>query len=98
MQKFPQPLEDRILILPEEETKESTSSTFVIPDELKDKPRRGKVVAVGKGIQAKDTGAWIEMQVNKNDTVQFGKFSGSTLSIEGQEYLLMRQSDILFIL
>lgn len=96
MQKFPKLIEDRVLVLPEEETKEPLS-TFVIPDELKDKPRRGKVMAVGKGVQAKDTGVWIEMQVNKNDVVQFGKFSGSTLSIEGQEYLLMRQSDILFI-
>jgi chaperonin GroES len=97
MQKFPQPLEDRVLILPEDEVKDQ-SSAFIIPDELKDKPRRGKVMAVGKGVQAKDTGVWIEMQVNKNDVVQFGKFSGSTLSIEGQEYLLMRQSDILFII
>lgn len=96
MQKFPKLIEDRVLVLPEEEAKEQPS-TFIIPDELKDKPRRGKVMAVGKGVQAKDTGVWIEMQVNKNDVVQFGKFSGSTLSIEGQEYLLMRQSDILFV-
>jgi chaperonin GroES len=97
MQKFPKLIEDRVLILPEEVKKEKESG-IVSLDDGKERPSYGRVVSLGKGVQAKDTGVWIEMQVNKNDLVQFSKFSGATMTIEGVDYLLMRQSDIICIL
>jgi chaperonin GroES len=85
------PLADRVLIQPmEAETK--TASGIYIPDSAQEKPQKGKVIAVGSGT--KD----IEMEVKKGDTVLYGKFSGSELSVEGTDYLIMRQSDILAIL
>ena len=85
------PLADRVLIQPmEAETK--TASGLFIPDSAQEKPQKGKVIAVGSGTKE------IEMEVKKGDTVLYGKYSGSELSVDGDEYLIMRQSDILAIL
>ena len=85
------PLADRVLIQPmEAETK--TASGIFIPDSAQEKPQKGKVIAVGSGTKE------IEMEVKKGDTVLYGKYSGSELSVDGDEYLIMRQSDILAIL
>jgi len=85
------PLADRVLIEPmAAETK--TASGIIIPDNAKEKPQKGKVIAVGNG--AKD----IDMTVSIGDTVLYGKYSGTELKLEGQDYLIMRESDILAII
>ena len=84
------PLSDRVLIEPEAaETK--TASGFYIPETAKEKPQRGKVVAVGKGNKDHD------MTVKVGDTVLYGKYSGTELKLEGTDYLMMREDDILAI-
>lgn len=85
------PLADRVLIEPmAAETK--TASGIIIPDNAKEKPQKGKVIAVGNGT--KD----IDMTVSVGDTVLYGKYSGTELKLEGQDYLIMRESDILAII
>ncbi|APS38486.1 MULTISPECIES: co-chaperone GroES [Salegentibacter] len=84
------PLSDRVLIEPEAaETK--TASGIYIPETAKEKPQRGKVVAVGKGNKDHD------MTVKVGDTVLYGKYSGTELKLEGTDYLMMREDDILAI-
>ncbi len=86
-----QPLSDRVLVAPQEaETK--TASGIYIPDSAKEKPQQGKVVAVGKG--KKDH----QMTVKVGDIVLYGKYSGSELKYEGNDYLMMREDDILAII
>ena len=86
-----QPLSDRVLVEPQEaETK--TSSGIYIPDSAKEKPQQGTVVAVGKG--KKDH----EMTVKVGDTVLYGKYSGSELKLDGKDYLIMREDDVLAVL
>jgi len=85
-----QPLQDRVLVQPEEaETK--TASGLYIPDSAKEKPQKGTVMAVGKGKKDYD------MTVKKGDTVLYGKYSGSELKLDGKDYLIMREEDILAI-
>ncbi len=85
-----QPLSDRVLIEPAPaETK--TASGLYVPDTAKEKPQQGKVVAVGKG--KKDH----EMTVKIGDTVLYGKYSGTELKLDGNDYLMMREDDILAI-
>jgi len=84
------PLSERVLIEPEAaETK--TASGIYIPETAKEKPQRGKVVAVGKGNKDHD------MTVKVGDTVLYGKYSGTELKLEGTDYLMMREDDILAI-
>ncbi len=86
-----QPLSDRVLVVPQEaETK--TASGIYIPDSAKEKPQQGKIVAVGKGTKDHD------MTVKVGDTVLYGKYSGSELKFEGNDYLIMREEDILAII
>jgi chaperonin GroES len=85
-----QPLSDRVLVEPQAaETK--TASGIIIPDSAKEKPQQGKVVAVGKGKKDHD------MTVKVGDTVLYGKYSGTELKLEGEDYLMMREDDILAI-
>jgi len=85
------PLADRVLIEPmEAETK--TASGIIIPDNAKEKPQKGKVVAVGKGTKDET------MTVKKGETVLYGKFAGTELKLDGKDYLIMRESDILAII
>jgi len=85
------PLADRVLIEPQAaETK--TASGIIIPETAKEKPQKGKVVAVGKG--KKDH----EMTVKEGDMVLYGKYSGTELKLEGTNYLMMREDDILGII
>ncbi|CAI8157868.1 MAG: co-chaperone GroES [Flavobacteriaceae bacterium] len=84
------PLADRVLIEPmAAETK--TASGIIIPDNAKEKPQKGKVVAVGSGTKDE------KMTVNVGDTVLYGKYAGTELKFDGQDYLIMRESDILAI-
>ena len=91
------PIQDFVIILTEE-VKEDNSGGILLPEEMKQKPKQGKVVAIGKGIQAPDTGVWIEMQVAVGDTVIFARFGGGTIHVDGKEHLMMKQTDILAIL
>lgn len=84
------PLADRVLIEPmAAETK--TASGIIIPDTAKEKPQKGKVVAVGPGTKDED------MTVKVGDSVLYGKYSGTDLKLDGGDYLIMRESDILAI-
>lgn len=85
------PLSDRVVIKPlEAETQ--TASGLYIPDSAKEKPQQGEVVAVGKGTKDEPT------TVKIGDTVLYGKYAGTELKLEGGDYLIMRESDILAIL
>lgn len=85
-----QPLSDRVLIEPSA-AEQKTASGLFIPDTAKEKPQQGKVVAVGKGKKDHD------MTVKVGDTVLYGKYSGTELKVEGNDYLMMREDDILAI-
>lgn len=86
-----QPLSDRVLVEPQEaETK--TASGLYIPDSAKEKPQQGKVVAVGKGKKDHN------MTVKVGDVVLYGKYAGNELKLDGKDYLIMREDDILAII
>jgi len=89
------PLHDRVLVERIEE--EVTSGGIVIPDNAKEKPSRGKIVAAGKGKRCKDTGEFCALEVKEGDIVLFGKYSGTEVKVEGKEYLVMREEDIMGI-
>lgn len=90
------PLQDRILVQRVEE-KTTTKGGIIIPDTAKEKPAEGKIFAVGDGKIA-DDGKKIPLEVKKGDRVLFGKYSGTEVQIEGDEYLIMREDDILGII
>jgi chaperonin GroES len=89
------PLHDRILVKrvdPEGELK----GGIVIPDTAKEKPQEGVVVAVGNG-KIRDNGTRVEMTLKEGDRILFGKYSGNEVKIEGEEYLIMREEDVLAV-
>lgn len=88
-----QPLDDRVMIRPLE-AEEKTDGGIVLPDTAKEKPQKGKVVAVGAGNLLED-GKRAEMSLKKGDIVLFGKYSGTEVKIDGEEYSIMRESDVL---
>jgi len=90
------PLQDRILVqrLAEEE---KTKGGIIIPDTAKEKPAEGKVVSVGNG-KLGDDGKRIPLEIKKGDNILFGKYSGTEVTIEGKEYLIMREDDILGVI
>ena len=90
------PLQDRILVQRVEE-EEKTKGGIIIPDTAKEKPAEGKIVSVGKG-KLDDSGKRIAPEVKKGDRILFGKYSGTEVKIEGQEYLIMREEDVLGII
>jgi chaperonin GroES len=90
------PLHDRILVKREEE-EEARAGSIIIPDTAKEKPQRGRVVAVGNGKVTED-GKRVPLDVKSNDRILFGKYSGSEVTIDGDEYLILREDDILAIL
>jgi chaperonin GroES len=89
------PLADRVLVKPREE-EEVKKGGIIIPDTAKEKPQQGKVVAVGPGKLA-ETGERIASEVKKGDLILYGKYSGTEVTIDGEEYLIMRESDILAV-
>lgn len=90
------PLHDRVLVKRvEEETK--TASGIIIPDNHAEKPSQGKVIAVGKGYRL-ENGNFAELLLKEGDTILFGKYSGTEVKVEGQEYLIMKESDVLGVL
>ena len=90
------PLGDRVLVKRvEEEAK--TKGGIIIPDTAKEKPQQGKVIAVGQG-KFKDDGSRQPLDVKDGDTILFGKYSGQEIKIDGEEYLIMREDEVLAIL
>lgn len=85
-----QPLADRVLVEPAA-AEEKTASGIIIPDTAKEKPQKGKVIAVGTGKKGEP------LTVKKGDTVLYGKYSGTEITLEGKDYLIMREADIFAI-
>ena len=90
------PLADRVVVKPLEEAEQMRGGLY-IPDTAKEKPQRGEVVAVGDGKFA-DSGSLIKPQVAVGDQVLYGKYAGTEITIEGEDYLIMRESDIFAVL
>ncbi|RLD17224.1 MAG: co-chaperone GroES [Caldiserica bacterium] len=90
------PLGDRVLVEPIEE-KEVRKGGIIIPDTAKEKPQEGKVIAVGPG-KRDEKGNLIPMDVKEGDKILFGKYAGTEVKIDGKEYLIMHQEDILAII
>ncbi|MFZ9249286.1 MAG: co-chaperone GroES [Candidatus Nanopelagicales bacterium] len=87
------PLHDRVLV-ESLESEEKTAGGIIIPDTAKEKPQEGKVIAVGPGAKTED-GKIIPMDVKVGDRVLFGKWSGTEVKIDGKEYSIMKESDIM---
>ena len=87
------PLHDRVLI-ESLESEEKTAGGSIIPDTAKEKPQEGKVIAVGPGAKSED-GKAISMDVKVGDRVLFGKWSGTEVKVDGKEYSIMKESDIM---
>jgi len=90
------PLHDRILVERVEEA-EKTKGGIIIPDSAKEKPAEGKVIAVGKG-RIGDDGKPVALDVKKGDRILFGKYGGTEVKIDGEEYLIMREDDVLGVI
>ncbi len=90
------PLDDRILVK-QSEAEERTAGGIVLPDTAKEKPQRGKVIATGPG-KLLDSGSRGDMSVKKGDEVFYGKYSGTEIKIDGEEYVILRESDVLAII
>jgi len=90
------PLSDRVVVKPAPPD-EKVQGKIIIPDTAKEKPQKGKVIAVGPG-KASDTGETIPMNVKVGDTVLYGKYSGTEITIDNEDYLIVRESDILAII
>jgi chaperonin GroES len=88
------PLGDRVLVERIEEDVQKTAGGIIIPDTAKEKPQKGKIIAVGEG-RKDDNGKRIAMDVAEGDMIMFGKYSGSEVKVDGKEYLIMHESDII---
>jgi len=89
------PLADRILVKPIDQP-EKKKGGIIIPDTAKEKPQEGEVIAIGKG-RLTDAGERVAPEVKKGDKVLFGKYSGTEISIDDENYLILRESDVLAI-
>ena len=89
------PLGDRLVIKPIEQ-EDVTSTGIFLPETAKEKPQQGKVVAAGPGAR-KETGERIALDVAVNDTVLYAKYAGTTIKLDGQEYLILKETDVLAI-
>ena len=90
------PLHDRVIVQRLEEGEQKVGG-IIIPDTAKEKPQQGKVIAVGKGKVEKD-GKVTPLDVKEGDTVLFGKYSGQEIKLEGDEYLIMREDEVLAVI
>ena len=91
------PLHDRIVVRRLEESAQQQIGAIIIPDSAKEKPQQGKVYAVGSG-KVKEDGTRQPLDVKDGDTILFGKYSGQEIKIDGEEYLIMREDEILAVL
>ncbi len=90
------PLADRVVVKPLEQ-EEKQQGGIIIPDTAKEKPQEGEIIAVGPG-KISDSGEKIAMEVKKGDRVLYGKYSGTEVTVNNEDYLIMRESDILAII
>lgn len=90
------PLADRVVVKPNE-PEEKKQGGIIIPDTAKEKPQQGKVIAVGPG-RISDDGKKIQMEVKEGDIILYGKYSGTEVTVDNEDLLIMRESDILAIL
>lgn len=90
------PLHDRIIVKPAL-AEETTKSGIIIPDTAKEKPLQGEIIAVGPG-RTDDNGKLIPMQLKKGDNVLYGKYAGTEITVDGEELLMMRETDIFAII
>ena len=90
------PLQDRIIV-ERIDGEEMSAGGIIIPDSAKEKPQEGKVIAVGKG-KTGDDGKLVALDLKKGDRVLFGKYSGSEVQLDGSEYLIMREDDVLGVI
>ena len=90
------PLADRIVVEPLEETEEMRGGLY-IPDTAKEKPQQGTVVAVGPGRRTEE-GALLKVEVSTGDRVLYGKYSGTEVTVDGTDYLIVKESDVLAVL
>ena len=90
------PLHDRVIVKRIDE-KEQVRGSIIIPDTAKEKPQEGEVVAVGQG-KVLDNGTRLEMALKPGDRILFGKYSGAEVKVEGEEYLIMREDEVLVVL
>ena len=90
------PLHDRVVVR-RIEADEKTAGGIIIPETAKEKPQEGEVVAVGPGVRD-DGGALVELSVTRGDRILFGKWSGTEVKIDGEELLIMKESDILGVI
>jgi chaperonin GroES len=88
------PLGDRLIVQALEE-EETTASGIVLPDTAKEKPQRGKVLAVGDGKLAEDSGKRVPLDVAEGDEVLYSKYGGTEITVEGDDLLVLRESDVL---
>ena len=91
------PLHDRIIVQRLDSEEQTSAGGIIIPDTAKEKPQEGKVLAVGPG-KRDDSGKRLVLDVKEGDRVLFGKYSGTDIKIEGTEYLILREEDILGII
>ncbi len=90
------PLQDRVVVKPAE-AEEISKGGIILPDTAQEKPQQGEIMAVGPGKVA-DSGELIKPQVKKGDKVLYGKYSGTEINVDGEDYLIVRESDIFAIL
>jgi len=90
------PLEDRVVVKAQE-AEEVSNGGIILPDTAKEKPQQGEIVATGPG-KTSDSGSLIKLTVKKGDAILYGKYSGTEITVDGKEYLIMRESDILAIM
>jgi chaperonin GroES len=90
------PLHDRLIVQRLDDSGQQQIGSIIIPDSAKEKPQHGKVLAVGLG-KTNDEGVRVPLDVKAGDTILFGKYSGQEIKLEGVEYLIMREDDVLAI-
>ena len=91
------PLHDRILVERLDEAEQQSSGGIIIPDSAKEKPQQGRVVAVGNG-KKKDDGTVVALDLKAGDTILFGKYAGSEVTVDDNEYLIMREDEALAVI
>ena len=89
------PLGDRVVVKPSEQ-EEQTKSGIFLPETAKEKPQQGKIIAVGPGVR-NDSGDRVAMDVEEGNTVLYAKYAGTSIKLDGDEYLILKESDVLAI-
>ena len=90
------PLEDRVVVKAQD-AEEVSNGGIILPDTAKEKPQQGEIVATGPG-KTSDSGSLIKLTVKKGDSILYGKYSGTEITVDGTEFLIMRESDIFAII